>query len=333
MTAPDELWKLADLVTPMAIRTAATLRLADHLADGATTVDELAERTGCDVDALGRLLRHLAAAGLLRRTSAGEYASTPLGERLRSDDLSGTRDWLDINGAIGRGDLCFVDLLETVRTGEPAYPRRYGKGFWADLADDPALAASFDTVMSARATDSAPAIANGYDWASVGHVVDVGGGDGTLLVVILSAHPKLRGTVLDLPGAASLAERKLAAAGLAERCQVVAGSFFDPLPAGADVYLLSRVIHDWDDAGARAILRRCAEAAGAGGVVLLAETPIDDSDPEAGTEVDLRMLTYFAGRERTVEQLRALGVDAGLTPGAVTEVAEYVTFLEFTVDS
>ncbi|MEU4561076.1 methyltransferase [Actinoplanes sp. NPDC023936] len=308
------LWAAADLITPMAVRVAATLRLGDHITAGSGTVDALATATGAHPDTLRRVMDHLVTAGVLTRPRPGVYGLTDLGEQLRDDYPGGIRSWLDMTGAIGRADLSFVDLLHTVRTGAAAYPHRYGRPFWEDVAADPARAASFDALMGSRLRDDAPALAGGYPWGALGNLVDVGGGDGTLLIAILTAHPGLRGTVLDLPGPAARALEAIEAAGLRDRATARAGSFFDELPPGAGGYLLSGILHDWDDAGATRILRRCAEAAGAPGRVLVIE---DNAAGEPSTEGDLRMLCYVNGRERGVAQLGDLAAAAGLAVAAV----------------
>ncbi|WP_216204728.1 methyltransferase [Amycolatopsis aidingensis] len=314
------MWAMADLVTPMAVRVAATLRIGDHLAQGPRTAAELAPRVGAHHDALERVLRHLVTAGVLNRDGDGGYTLTGFGEQLRSDHPSGTRAWIDLDGAIGRGDLCFGSLLHTVRTGEAAYPEHFGTPFWDDLSARPALGASFDTLMSAQSADTASLLAAAYDWAALGEVVDVGGGAGTLLIELLRTHPNLRGTVLDLPGPAAAAERALHEAGLAERGRTVSGSFFDPLPEGAGGYLLALVIHDWSDEEASTILGNCAAAAGPAGRVLLVEAIGTAAGQPGNTEMDLRMLAYCNGRERSLDQLTELADAAGLRIGSVTPV-------------
>ena len=316
-----ELWAAADLLTPMAIRVAATLRIADHIAAGTRTTAALAQAVNADQDALGRVLRHLVTANVLTRPDLDTFGLADLGERLRDDHPDGIRRWLDLDGAIGRADTCFVHLLHTVRTGEPAYPRQFGRGFWDDLAANPDLSASFDTLMGARLVADAPAIAHGYPWRGFGHLIDVGGGNGALLIAILHAHPGLRGTVLDLPGAVTRAADAIAAAHLTDRADTVAASAFDPLPLGAGGYVVSSVLHDWPDEDAARILRRCAEAAGTTGTVLVIEEAADDI--EGGTRDtigDLTMLTYVRGRNRTLGQLRELAASVGLAAGPVTKV-------------
>jgi hypothetical protein len=290
------------------------LRLADHITAGRRTTGALAAAVAADRDALGRVLNHLVTAGVLTRTDAGDFGLTSVGEQLRDDHPDGVRPWLDLEGAIGRADLCFVQMLHTVRTGEPAYPRQFGRPFWEDLAADPGLAASFDALMGARLGPDACAVADAYPWGTLSHLVDVGGGNGTLLIAILRAHPGLRGTVVDLPGPVAGAEQAIAAAGLADRAGTRVGSFFDPLPGGAGGYLLSGVLHDWDDEDAARILHRCADAAGETGRVLVLE---DATGPAPDTTGDLRMLCYVRGRDRSLKQLGDLAERAGLRVGAV----------------
>jgi hypothetical protein len=306
----------ADLVTPMALRVAATLRLADLLATGPAAARALAGAAGADPDALDRLLCHLAVVGLVARADDGGYALTDRGQVLRDDHPSGLRARLDAEGAIGRGDLAFAQLLHSVRTGEAGYPRQYGDEFWADLAGDPARRATYDAQMGRDVAAWAPPVLAALDGTAFGHVVDVGGGNGTLLAAILREHPTARGTVLDQPATAVAARSALAAAGLGDRADAVGGSFFDPIAAGADVYLLCAVLHDWDDASARAILQRCADAAGPSGLVVVVEKTGREGAPPPSA-MNLRVLVYFGGRERGVDALTELATAVGLARRAL----------------
>ncbi|HEY3260469.1 MAG TPA: methyltransferase [Pseudonocardiaceae bacterium] len=314
-SAAAELWAMAHLGTPMAIRVAATLRIADHIAAGIQTAPDLAGTVHADPDALERLLRYLARRAVLTVDRHGRYGLTPLGEPLRSDHPSDLRRGLDIE-SVGRADLAFVQLLHSVRTGEAGFPLQFGRSFWEDLQTDPERHEIFTNWMGSDIPARSPDIAAGHDWESLGSVVDVGGGDGSLLIALLTKYAGLSGTVVDLPETAATARAALAAAGLADRSDVVAGSFFDPLPVGAGGYLLSLILHDWPDDPARAILRRCAEAAGRTGRVFVIErTGADGRATHSG--MDLRMLVLYGGKERGVEELTALAVDAGLRLVAV----------------
>jgi O-methyltransferase domain len=307
---------MADLETPLAVRVAATLRIADHIAGGRRTLPELAECAAADPDALGRVLRHLTGAGILGCDPDGAYSLTASGEALRDDHPDGMRAVLDMEGAIGHADLSYIRLLHSVRTGLPAYPELYGTTFWEDLAANPERSGSFYERLEEQATAWGPAVASGYPWDKLEHVVDVGGGAGSLLAALLTRFPALSGTIVDLPAVTRTARLTLAEAGLAARSDTVSGSFFDPLPAGADAYLLAQVLHDWNDDDACRILRRCAEAAGKDGIVLIVERTTELGESMLA-DMDLRMLVYFGGRERTARQFAALGERAGLRLAAV----------------
>jgi hypothetical protein len=328
MSAWQTLAPLMDLVTPMALRVAATLRLADFMPDddsgeGADLAD-LAEHAGADPDALARVLRHLVQHGVFTEPRPGQFAANPTAAMLRAGQPGAA--WLDLDGFGGRMDLAFTALAHTVRTGEPAWEQVFGRPFWAYLDANPAIGASFDATMAVDA--GITAVTEGYDWTTVRHVADIGGGTGTLIAEVLRRHPHLHGTLADLPETAARARQRLAGLGLDGRCEVAGQSFFDPLPAGADAYLLSRVIHDWDDAAATAILRRCAEAAGSAGRVLVIESHATDGDPAAFAEMNLRMLVLAGGRERTIDHYSALATAAGLQVTAVHDITERHVIIE-----
>lgn len=305
------LMRLADLMTPLAVRVAATLRLADHIARGTTRLPDLAAAVGADEEALRRLMRFLAARGIFTEPEKGTYELTKLSRLLLDDHPGRLRARFDLNGPVGRGDLAFIHLLDTVRTGRPSFAKMYGRSFWEDLNADAERAAEFARMQAANAARFG--IEKEYDWHDVKHVVDVGGGNGTLLSRILEAHPHLQGTLVEMSATAEQGRKLLAARGLADRCTVVEGSFFDPLPKGGDVYILSKVLHDWGDEEAEAILRRCAEAAGREGRVLILEmVPTGKENAQQFTYLDLHMLVYFGGKERTVKEYRKLASAVGM---------------------
>ncbi|MDA3628423.1 methyltransferase [Saccharopolyspora sp. WRP15-2] len=320
---------MADLATPMAIRVAATLSLVEHAGSAGATAEQLAAETATSTPALRCLLDHVVAVGVFALDDAsGRYRPTELGAQMSEDSSEGIKPLLDINSAGGRADLAFVELLGTITTGSPAYPHRYGRDFWADLDAEPELRRSFDAQMNWRFQVQAGQIAERFDWSRFARVLDVGGGDGTVLSAVLRAHPEVRGQVLDLAPTAAAATDRFAAAGLADRASAVPGSFFDPLPEGADIYLLSDVLHDWDDEHARKILIGCRRAAAPGGTVVVIE-PIRGKGSD--TAIDLFMLMCFGGRERTADELTDLATASGLELRSWSPVAEGRTALEFRV--
>jgi hypothetical protein len=299
---------LMDLMTPWCVHTVATLGIARHLDAGSAEIGPLATAAGCDERALHNVLGHLATKGVFTEPSPGRFALTDAGRSLLG------MPFLDLNGIGGRFAGAWETIPAYVRTGRPAYAEKFGRPFWDDLAADRTLAASFDALMGGRLGADAPRIAAAYPWGTLGHVVDVGGGNATLLIAILRAHDGLRGTVVDLAGPVAGAQQAIAAAGLADRAGAQAGSFFDALPAGAGGYLLSGVLHDWDDEDAARILQRCADAAADTGRVLVVEDAAGGALDTAG---DLRMLCYVRGRDRTLEQLAELAKSTGLQVGSV----------------
>ncbi|GAA0617538.1 methyltransferase [Streptomyces crystallinus] len=320
----------ADLLRPAAVRAAATLGVADHLAAGVGDVAELARLCGTRTDLLGSLLGYLVSLELLSGSADDGFALAPAGLPLCTDHPFSVRENLRDDGMAGRSDIALVGLVHTIRTGEPAHVGVFGRGYWESLNDGPAFAGALERLAGDQLVCDAELIIEGYDWTGVREVVDVGGNSGAVLINLLRRHTHLRGTVLDLENSAALAARNIENAGLADRGAAVAGSFFEPLPAGGDVYLLSAILADWDDADAVAILRRCAEASAGTGKVLLADVSLDAR--AAGAQADrteLWLRAMMPTPVRTVEQLKALGRAAGLRvtwEGPATAVRSLIEF-------
>lgn len=329
----NQLRALSDLVTPYAIRVAATLRLADLIEAGARRPDELGERCGADAAVLERLLRHLVAKGVFAEPEPGMFALTDLSRLLLTDQRNGGMSpWLDIEGGLGRSDMALSGLLQVARTGRPVYERMFGRTFWEDLEADPERSRAFDALMAVQVSLVADEVTTAYDWSDVRHVVDVGGGTGTLLAALLTKYPTLRGTLVDLPSAVETGRRNLTAAGLSDRCTFSPGSFFAPLPSDGDVYVLSRILHDWNDNDATAILSRCAEAAGSAGRVLVIEQLVAERGTSwMTTTMDLRMLAVFGGQERSLDEYRTLATVAGLSLRENIATKSGRSILEFVV--
>jgi hypothetical protein len=306
MTPPPhvDLHALTDLRTPWCVHTVATLRIADRIAAGAAEIHDLAAAAGCDAGALRCVLGHLVGKGVFEEPAPGRFA---LNDAARQ--LLGPSGFLSLEGIGGRMAHAWSTLPTYVRTGRPGYAERFGLPFWDDLAANPDVAADFDALMGPAGhgtPDSAFDVEGGWD--AVHTVVDVGGGTGAMLAEILRARPAMRGTLVDLPGTVARAGETFAAAGVADRATAVGQSFFDPLPAGADLYLLKKVLNDWPVAETEAILRRCAEAAAPDGLVVVIGGVAPDGAP---CQLTIEMV-LLAGRTDTIAEFRDLARRAGL---------------------
>lgn len=326
--ATPTLNQLTTLVAPWALRVAATLRLPDLVASGVGSPPELARAANADAGAVDRLMRFLAAVGVFREASPGAYEPTALSALIEDRGPGCTRDWLDVEGAGGRMDLAWPSLLHAVRTGEPGYPAFFGRTLWEDLDDDGRLAESFRTLMEGHARQIGPALGAAVDWERADSVVDVGGGTGQLLAGLLEAHPHLSGILVELPATAESARGALEAAGVMARCRIASQSFFDPLPA-AHTYVLSWILHDWDDSHAREILTNCRRAMRDDGRVILVEHLATDTVSVAVAGMDLRMLTLFASRERNLVDYDGLCAAVGLRRVEVAPLADELAALVY----
>ena len=302
-----DIWSLSDLCTPWCVHVVVTLRVANHIAAGKSHIAEVAAACGANAESLHRVMQHLVGKGVFEERPAGHFA---LNEAARMLLEPPARYGLDLEGIGGRMAYAWGSLLTAVRTGAPAYHEIFGRPFWDDLAAHPEIAASFDALMGPGHGTPDPNVLIRDDWQSVKTVVDVGGGTGSLLAEILRAHPTIRGILVDLPATVEGSRAVFAAAGVSDRVSAVGQSFFEPLPAGADIYLLKSVLSDWPDPDASAILRRCAEAATPAGRVVLLNGVSPD---EAGSaSPDLLMMVLVGGKNRTLSEFRVLAAGAGL---------------------
>ena len=302
-----DLWALSDLCTPWCVHVVATLRIADHILAGNPDIQQLAAASGADPGSLHRVLRHLVSKGLFEEPAPGRFALNQAAQELLSGPF---RLGLDLDGIGGRMAHAWGTMLSAVRTGRPAYHEAFGRGFWGDLDAHPDIAASFDALMSpaGHGVPDAQVLLDPADWRSVRTVVDVGGGTGALLAEVLRAQPEIRGTLVDLPRTVARSGEVFQAAGVAGRVTTAAQSFFDPLPAGMDLYLLKSVLGDWPDPEAKAILRRCAEAARPSGRIVI----LNGVSPDESPSPDLLMMVLIGGKGRTLREFRELALEARL---------------------
>jgi hypothetical protein len=284
----------------------AELGIADLVADRAMTSEELAEATGTHAPSLFRLLRALASVGVFAEGDGRRFGLTPLAHRLRSDAPGSLRDLAIMQNEDWYWRL-YHDLPYSVRTGRPATEHLWGTGLFEYLTEHPEAGARFDAGMASRHAESNAAFIRGYEFSEIETVVDVGGGNGSLLAGLLAAHPTLRGILFDLPAVVTGAARRLGEAGVADRCRVIGGSFFEAVPAGGDAYILSNVLHDWQDDEATTILRNVRAALDGRGRLLVVNEQIipPGNDPHPGKLGDIMML-LIGGRERTEAEWHSL---------------------------
>lgn len=290
--------------TAQALYVAAGLGIADLLADGARSVDELATASGTHAPSLYRLLRALASIGIFAEDDTGRFRLTPLAEPLCANAPCSVRNMIRFLGAPMLVES-WTQLLYSVETGQPAFNHLHGMGLYAYLDQHPGAAAIFHAGMAATARH--PAVLAAYDFAGASVVVDVGGGNGTLISAILHAYPALRGILFERPEIAAGARERMEREGLAGRCEVVGGSFFEAVPEGGDLYILSDVLHNWGDEEAIEILASCRRAMTESGRLLVIQQVLPPgNEPSLGKFADLNMLTVLGGRERTEDEFRRL---------------------------
>ena len=302
-TERQELFKMiTGYKSTQALYVAAKLGIADHLAHESMTADELASRVGVNPKALLRLMRHLAAAGIFTQDGSRKFGLTSLGELLRDDNPQSMRFHAIYSGE--ENYRATGDLLHSVRTGETAFNHLYGKGHFEWLSDHPDESSTFNKAMA----QSLRVLKNpleSYDFSGKHLLVDVGGGRGDLISSIMQANPKLKGILFDLPQGTGEAQSQLRTKGVADRCQVVRGSFFDSVPEGGDVYILSRILHDWPDDRVVTILANCRKAIKDDGTLLIRDNVLTDGDG-LGSQLDITMMIMTGGQERTESEWKNL---------------------------
>ena len=301
-----------------AIGAVARLGVADRLSAGPAHLDEIASYAGADARSLGRVVRLLTDVGLFEQLGDGRVALTALGGMLR-DGVPGSAR----RGAIVISEewhwRAYGHFVDSVRTGEPGFRQAHGCGFWDYLARDPQAGALINDSMSAAASFIAAAFVRSYDLSGIQRLVDVGGGHGVLMRAVLEAHPRMQGVVFDLPGVIEGTRARLTDWGLTDRCQAIAGDFFDGVPARGDAYVLSWILHDWNDESAVRILANCRAAMGDAGRLLAIELVVPSTDqhsPSPAVEwlvktTDIEMLVVVGGRERTAAEYGELYAAAG----------------------
>jgi O-methyltransferase domain/Dimerisation domain len=294
------------------IYVAASLGIADLLADGPKSAEQLANATGVKASSLRRVMRALVGFGVFAQDGAERFALAPIGEFLKAD-VAGSLRSAALN--FGGEDAALIEglLLHCVKTGESAVSKVYGEGNrFSQIQRDPKKAELFNAVMTSFSTLHLEGVMEAYDFSGITKLVDIGGGHGKNLAEILKRHPKMRGVLFDMPHAFEGGKETIAKAGLNERCDVVSGDFFRSVPVGAEGYLLSRVIHDWDDEKAIAILKVVRSAIAPDGRLILLENMLRTGQRSLFPVLsDLNMMLRTGGCERTEGEYRAIYRAAG----------------------
>jgi hypothetical protein len=319
--------RLAEGLSPArAVQLAAELGLADLLADGPRSADDLAAATSTDAGAVYRLMRTLAAEGVFTETSPGCFGLTGLGDLLRADHPHSLRSWVLFQEMFN--DV-YADAMHSIRTGEPTFAAVYGAPIFRFLEEHPEAGELFNTAMAQHSRLMATMLASVYDFTAVRRIVDVGGGDGSFLSGLLAEWTTLAGVVFDLPYVADAARKQLAGAGLGDRCVFAGGDMLREVPPGADTYMLKGVLHNWPDDDVVTVLRNCRQAMTADGRLLLIEWLVPTGDTRHPSKVvDLSMLFVYGGRERTEQEYAVLLAEAGLRLARVVGSSTSLTVIE-----
>jgi hypothetical protein len=328
-TPRDDLFRLIrGFQVSQAIMVAASLRLADHLEGSARDSSELAHATGTHAPSLFRLLRALTTVGILRHDANGRFSLTEVGKYLRTDSAGSHAAMAMLFGSRNVW-AAWGDLLNAVKSGTPAFDNVHGRNVWDYRALHPEQGRIFDRAMGSGTARFAAAVMEAYDFSRFRHVVDVGGGDGSFLTQLLSAHQELNGTLFDQPHVIAQSLSSEAIRRPAERCRLESGDFFTRVPAGGDLYLLKWILHDWDDAAAVQILRSCRQAMETNSRLLVVEHLVGSDDEHSdATLMDLNMMVITGGKVRTQAEFALLFNEAGLRLTAVASTSTPLHVLE-----
>lgn len=302
-------------VISAALWVTAELKVADLIGTGSKSASELASSTNTNEDALFRILRLLAMGGIFTETEPRKFSLTAQGELLRCEHPRSMRDtvlWL----ANPYHFNIAAELLHSVRTGQPTVEHVTGKRAFEDIASDPVKSDCFHRAMTNLSAMAVSAALEAYDFSPFNRIVDVGGGHGFAICSILSKYRHMKGVVFDLKDVVPGAEQRIRELGLSDRCRADYGDFFEAVPEGGEVYFMKSILHDWTDEQATTILRNCRRALqrnenGTGKVVLLEFVVPPGDQPHPSKIIDIEMLFFPGGRERTEEEWRDLFAGAG----------------------
>jgi hypothetical protein len=314
------------------VYTAANLRLADHLSAGPLSADELAGPTGTNARALYRFMRTLANFGILTHEEGATFALTPLGEALKSDAPGSARATILAMAGNWQWKV-WEEFQYSLETGKTATEKVYGMPLFDFLAQHPDEAALFSEAMVGIHGVEPPAVAKAYDFAAPGVIIDVGGATGNMLAHILALYPQPTGVLFDLNHVVTGAPALLRANGVENRVTLQHGSFFESVPSGGDIYILSHIIHDWNEDQCLTILGNCRKAMKPDSKLLIVEFVLPEGNtPHLGKFLDMVMLTLPGGEERTAAEYDILLAKAGLRMKRVVPTSCEVSIVEAVPD-
>jgi hypothetical protein len=307
---------------------AAKLGVADHLAAGPRSAADVAAATGTHAPSLHRLMRTLAGLGIVTESAAQRFALTPLGDALKTGAPGSARATL-IAFCGPAFWHSWEEILYSLQTGKTGFEKASGMSFFDYLAQNPEEASYFSEAMVGFHGSEPPAVAAAYDFSGVSTVIDVGGATGNMLAAILAQHAGPRGVLFDRPHVVRDAAALLKARGVDQRVTIEAGDFFERVPAGGDVYLLSHIIHDWSEDKCLTILGHCRSVMKPNGRLLIVETVLPPGDtPHQGKVQDMVMLVFPGGQERTEAEYASLLSKAGFRLSRVVPTASVASVVE-----
>jgi ubiquinone/menaquinone biosynthesis C-methylase UbiE len=307
------------------IYVAAELGIADMLTDGPKSVDDLARMSETHAPSLYRLMRALAAVGIFSETNGKCFELTPMAECLKTGAMRPVAlmfhsDW---------HDKAWDNLLYGVKTGEAAFDNAHGMPLFEWFKENPSAAKIYNEANALKAGNSHRIIVDAYDFSGINTLTDVGGGTGALLAEILNAYPSMHGVVADISSVVRQAKTKIQATGLGARCTTVECDFFNAIPAGSDAYLMSHILHDWNDTQCKTILNNCHKAMQSGSRLLIVEAVIPAGNEfSIGKLLDLEVFVMGGGRERTEAEFRNLLESCGFQLSQIIPTAESISVIE-----
>jgi hypothetical protein len=315
-----------------AVSSVAELGVADHIQPGSPrSVRDLAKATGAHEQSLHRVLRFLASHGLFQEirnkdTNNGDFDHTPLSAALRSDAEGSYCPAARFFHRLFPG---WDGLDHSLRTGQTGFDKVFGMPIFEYVGKNPELGPILDAGMTSIHGFETAAMLDAYDFSAVRTLADIGGGNGSLIASVLQRYPKMNGLLFDLGHVVARARERLKSMELADRCQVIEGSFFDTVPSGADSYLFRHVIHDWTDEQCIQILGHCRKVVPKEGRLLVVECVIPTgNDPSISKDFDMTMMTMPGGLERTEAEFRSLFKHSGFELTSVTPTSSMVSVIE-----